>query len=349
MPKLFKRPDSPNVYAWVTDPVTKRKRRQSTREANRRTAEVIAHGRERAAFDSQHTAPQTLEAAANAFLTHPDTLALAAGTQEMYRKKIGVLFRLLGRARLLASIDAERVDWYTAERLGEDVKRATIHKERTALRCILKLARRYKKFPYALDEVFSPFSGKSEPKDRWCTPEEAWAIIHALPPHRGAVVAFHVATGTNLSECLRAQPEDVHKLPVDGHEHTVVYIRGTKRATRKRTSPVFVWGLPFLAFARENAGVTKGRPMFQDWTKAMRWDLKRVTARLGIPGVSSNDFRRTYSQWLRQRGVDPQLIGPAMGHADSRMVETTYGRLPPESLIRLIGVQLTANSGGTVH
>lgn len=340
MPKTFKRPDSPNVYAWITDPATGRKRRCSTRERSGRTADIVAHGLQRKAYDPQYTPSQTLEAAADAFLTHPDTLALATGTQEMYRKKIGVLFRLFGRARRISTIDAERVDWYTATRLEEGVIRPTIHKERTALRVVLKLARRYKKFPFALDEVFGPFSGKSEPRERWCTPEETWEIIRALPPHRGAVVAFHVATGSNLAECLRAQPEDIKTVLVGDNPHTVVWIRGSKTSTRKRMSPVMVWGAPFLEYAIAHGGKHKGQAMFVDWYKAMRWDLKRVCERLNIPSASSNDFRRTYSQWMKQAGVHNDLIAPAMGHATTRMVEETYGKLPVEKLLARIHADL---------
>ena len=84
--------------------------------------------------------------------------------------------------------------------------------------------------------------------------------------------------------------------------------------------------------------------MFLDWYKAMRWDLKRVCERLKIPGVSSNDLRRSYSQWLRQAGVDPSLIGPAMGHTDARMVERVYGRVPADKLRGLIDRQVGERS-----
>ncbi len=119
-----------------------------------------------------------------------------------------------------------------------------------------------------------------------------------------------------------------------------MYLRGTKRATRKRTAPVMPWGEPFLAFVLSKCHASRGRPLFQDWTKAMRWDLKRVCEKLKIPGVSSNDLRRTYSQWMRQHGVDPGLIGPAMGHADARMVERVYGRVPVDKLRELIDRQV---------
>jgi hypothetical protein len=49
------------------------------------------------------------------------------------------------------------------------------------------------------------------------------------------------------------------------------------------------------------------------------------------PSSRTSSARCSATRW-RQQGVDPSLIAPAMGHADSRMVERVYGRLPPEDL-----------------
>jgi integrase len=331
MPKLAKRPDSPNYYAWVTDPLTGKKKRRSTKERNQRTAGVVAERAERSALSPY--SPTNLEAAIHAFLTQRAVMKSAA-TQEFYRKKLGVVAHRLGPHRDLATVDAGVVDAYCAKRLAEGTSRSTIGKERTALRQVLKLARRQKKYPHALDEIFDAWEVGYEPRERWCPTEEAWAIIGVLPPHRGAVVAFIIATGARMGEAMRAQREDISS------DRSQVALRGTKTKRSKRTAPVFPWGAPFLAYALEHGAGVSGRPLFQDWTKAMRWDLKRVCDKLKIPGVSANDLRRTYSQWLRQRGVEPALIGATLGHADSRMVEVVYGKLPPDKLRPLIDRQV---------
>lgn len=346
MPKLVKKPGSDYWYAWVT--IDGRKRRISTKSKNLRTAQTIAESRERLAFAPDNPAKtETLEARVNAFLV---TLSRSPeGTRHMYRVKTGQLLRVLGPQAPLSSVGAREIDRYTTQRLSEGAADSTIYKELVALRGVLKLARRHGLYPFALDQVMPRWSGKSTPRSRWLTTEEAWALIRALPAHRGAVVAYHVAVGTNAGECFRAQPEDVSQL----NGHTVVYVRGTKTDTRARTAPVMEWGLAFLTFAVNNASYsTKGRPMFEPWSN-MRRDLHLVCAELKIPGVSSNDLRRTYSQWMRQAGIDPHLIAPAMGHADSRMVEVTYGKLPIDKLISLlhrtdskIGEKVQSDSGG---
>jgi integrase len=248
------------------------------------------------------------------------------------------ILRVMGRQRSLDDVDAQLVDSFIATRLEEGTAKSTIGKELTALRGVLKLARRHKLYSHSLDEVMPmKWDGASVPKERWCTAEEVWQIIARLPEHRAAVVAFHVATGSNLAECMRAQREDIST--------SCVFLRGTKRQSRRRMAPVMPWGEPFLAYALEHTPEGRGKPMFKDWTKAMRWDLRRVCDDLGIPGVTSNDLRRTYGQWMRQAGVSPALIGITMGHADSRMVERVYGKVPVDKLRPLIDRELAMLNG----
>jgi integrase len=334
MPKLTRRKDSPNVYAWVTDPTTGRKKRVSTRESNKRTAQVVAEGRERRAADPTYrTGSTTLEKAIHSFMTQ-HAARKAEGTRHMYDVKSRQLARVLGKQRPLGDIDAALVDEFTAKRLGEGASKSTVGKELTTLRGILKLARRHKLYPHALEEVMPDrWEIDYQPKERWCTADEAWQIIKALPSHRGAVVAFMVATGARMAETMRAQLEDVGT--------DVVQLRGTKTAAARRPAPVMLWGKPFLDFALEHGNQRHGAPLFRDWTAAMRWDLVRVCDKMGIPRASANDFRRTYGQWFRHAGVDPSIIAVTMGHRDSRMVERVYGRVPADKLRGLIDRQLT--------
>lgn len=81
-----------------------------------------------------------------------------------------------------------------------------------------------------------------------------------------------------------------------------------------------------------------GPNLFRPWANIRR-DLHAACYRAEIPHGSPNDLRRTFGRWLRKAGVEPQLIAPAMGHADSRMVERVYGRLTSHELGGLIAKQ----------
>jgi integrase len=88
-------------------------------------------------------------------------------------------------------------------------------------------------------------------------------------------------------------------------------------------------------WALANAPGTEGGFLFPAWSNVRR-DLHLACAKVGIPGCSPNDLRRTYGTMLREKGAEPQHIGAAMGDADSRMVERLYGKLAPGALARLL-------------
>ncbi len=107
-------------------------------------------------------------------------------------------------------------------------------------------------------------------------------------------------------------------------------LRGTKTELAARTVPIVGAGHDLLAhvltFAQGEAGL-----LFRPWVNSRR-DLTQACERAGIPAVSPNDLRRTFGTWLRLHGVGPHFIGVGMGHADSRMVQRVYGRMPEENL-----------------
>lgn len=51
-----------------------------------------------------------------------------------------------------------------------------------------------------------------------------------------------------------------------------------------------------------------------------------------MPDGFSPDYQPRTRFLLRQRDVEPHLIGSVLGHRDSRMVERVYGRMPAASL-----------------
>ena len=58
--------------------------------------------------------------------------------------------------------------------------------------------------------------------------------------------------------------------------------------------------------------------------------------------------RRTCATWLRADGVPPDLIAPVMGHADTRMVERVYGRLPVQVLASRIAAAIGVENCSTL-
>jgi hypothetical protein len=169
----------------------------------------------------------------------------------------------------------------------------------------------------------------SPERARW-TRWEVLGLAMVLPPERMVVVAFAVATGCDPGALWRARRGDI------ASDFSTCRVHGTKRKTRERTVPQpLTEQRSLLAWAVRHAEGAIGDRLFSTWTN-MRRDLIAACEKLGIPRCSPNDLRRTYGTWLRAEGIEPQLIGAAIGHSDSRMVERVYGRLPSDALAKLL-------------
>lgn len=249
----------------------------------------------------------------------------AQGTLDMYEVKGGHLKRVIGEDTPLDQVDAAAIDDYIAQRTREGAKPSTVHKELSVLRGTLRLARRRKEYPHALDEVMPlDFSPKYKPRTRALSMGEVSALLLALSPKRAAIAAFICATGaTYPSEVAPWQDGDKR-----GH---LVHLRGTKRETRDRWVPVPVWARRWLKAALRHAP-------FPRWSNVRR-DLHAACDAAGIAHCSPNDLRRTFGHQLRARGVAPHLIAAMMGHVDSRMAERVYAKLQPDELAHLLGAK----------
>jgi integrase len=324
------------------------RRQRSTRCCDKKAAETVARQLERDGADPDHAAARTatLKDAIALTLRQFGELVKAGkksrATLSFHEKKAGHWSRLLEHNARgehvpfpLAQLRARHVDAYISQRRLEGAQETTIAKELTTLRVVLKRAKRAGLWRGDIAEVLPvAFAPEYSPRERWLPRDELAKLLAQLVPDRAARVAFIVATSSSWGESDRAERTDVV-----GNQ---VAIRGTKRSTRRRVVPVVLEDhRSLLAYALEHAGGQRPR-LFAEWTN-VRHDLRRACRRAGIAPCSPNDLRRTHSRWLRAAGAPPDLISPAMGHADTRMVERVYGRLEADEL----AVRLTiATSNG---
>ena len=261
----------------------------------------------------------------------------ARATVEFYRKRGGQLLRMIAEGALparLSALRAHHVDAMIDRRRAEGSSPSTISKDLIVLRLALKLAKRRGQWTGDVDAVLPHrFSPEYKPRERTLAPAELWALLAELRPGRAAWVAFAVATGANLSETQRARAEDVRI------EHAwrtpQVHLRGTKRELRDRHVPVFLFWQRALLEAVWSTSVQRSGALFAPWMNVNR-ELRAACARAGLAPVSTNDLRRTFGTWARASGVPLELLGPAMGHVDSRMVERVYARLDVSQLAALL-------------
>jgi len=275
-------------------------------------------------------------------------------TVRFYETKAGHLVRVFENTDddtyvpfKLPDLQARHVDSYVSRRRAEGAHEATIAKELVTLRAALKLAVRAGLWlgnPAAVLPI--GFAPEYRPRSRYLTPDELAKLLGALLADQAGRAAFIVATSASWGESCRAMRVDV------ADDLSTVYIRGTKRSTRLRTVPIVGETARSLleyalAYARGEGGL-----LFHPWANVRR-DLAKACRDVKIPRCSPNDLRRTCATWLRAAGVSPDLIAPVMGHADTRMVERVYGRLPIEDLRRRLsqamGVDCSAGAADKVE
>jgi integrase len=324
-------------YAWVPHP-DGGTQLLSTRCTDKEAARKAARELERRHVDPGYAAAQTttVRELVSRYLASRVRLGRSEGTLHHVETKAGHLARLL--PEFCASLTHEAMEKYIDARLGEGVRRTTIKKELRVFGGAWALGARNRLVGVPLEQLMPELHDDYEPRKRALTAVEAYGLCLALPPERAAVVVFAIATGAEWSAVKRAQRVDI---AVDG---SLVALHGTKRKTRERVTPL---PLPtqraMVLWALAN-GDGPGEKLFSAWTNVRR-DLHVACAKVGIPPCSPNDLRRTYGTWLRDAGVEPQLIAPAMGHVDSRMVERVYGRFTPESLARNLAAAVRSPVG----
>ena len=331
--RLRRRSDSP--YWQATYYINGNRVQRSTQCTDKKAAESLLRQWERDAADPAGAAARTT--------TLHDALKLLVGnrseraaagrgsdeTADFYRKKSGHWIRILGEGFVLAQLDAPIVDRYISQRRTE-AGEYTISKELVTLRAALKLAKRAKLWQGDIDAIIPvAFAPQYKPRERWLPPDEVTALLGELSEDRAAQVAFMVGVGAEWGAIKRAVRSDIER------DLSAVLVRGTKRETRHRVVAIVLdWQTKLIEFARDNARGAE-KMLFLPWQNVRR-DLHDACKRASIAPCSPNDLRRTFGHWLRKAGVEPQVIGPAMGHTDSRMVERVYGRLEPKEIGALI-------------
>lgn len=245
----------------------------------------------------------------------------AAGTQHSYRVKAGHLRRLLDGSTPLGEIDRSVVESYYQARMGEGAAKSTIHKESVVLRQALKVSADRGIYTGQPRVVVPTIRIDYQPRDRWLTREEYDKLLAVTPDHRRTFIMLGCLAGTNLGEAHALEWQHVNL------EAGWMRIPGTKRASRWRRVPI----AGELAEHLESIPEKVGPVVVPHWRRNNQRDLGVLCARAGIERVTSNDLRRTFASWLKQRGVDSLTVAHLMGHTTTRMVELVYGRLADDT------------------
>lgn len=350
---VYRRPGS--RFWWCRVLVDGKIVRRSTKCRDEKAAIAAWRRFEREAVDpADRPAPEaTLDDCLGRLIADRRDRGRAEGTIEMHTQKGRWLCQHFGAQTNVSKIDAPSVDRYIELRRADGAKSSTIHKELVTLRGVLRVAARRGEYRGDWRAVLPVgFSPEYEPRTTSLTPEQFAALVAELPAGQAAVVCFYVATGARRAECLRAQRVDVDL------EGGFVHLRGTKTANARRSVPVTPLGAPLLERALADADGPEpseedpAPTLFYPWPDPYK-ALQRACQRAGVPRVTPNDLRRTFTTWLQERGVDHEHLAKLLGHGSTTMVDRVYGRARPTALRELVLARLTgtdsAQSSAKAH
>lgn len=255
------------------------------------------------------------------------TATMNPETVRFYQSKIAHVVRVLGPMRLskLAVHGHDRVLAYIEQRESEGAHSHSIHRELTSLRLTLRSAKRAREFPGDPRDAIPRYKAGYVPLKNWVTQETIWACIAHLPKHRGAAVAWCIATACDFSSIPRAERDDI--------EPTRVRVRGTKTGTRDRWVPRIKLMEPFLRHALAYAA-PEGF-LFGPWHSMPR-DLRRACRKAGVPEFTARTLRRSAATWMVKASVPYEVAAKFLGHGSTVMLQKVYGQLAPEDAGRII-------------
>ncbi len=318
-------------FWWCsTDPITGRAK--STGCTDLEAAKAWKRERERLKFDPTHARQQTAtfgEWAAK--LIAMKAQVLKPISVRAYPKFFGHWVRLIPESMVLNRIDPGTCDDFIALRRKDGVTDYTIGKEITAMVTLLRYAKRsgcYAGDPGSLRPI--DFVAQHVKRSRALTEPEFTRLMWQLSAHRQAFVCLCVALGCRRSEAFRILPTDIG--PAE------VFIGGTKTDEARRTVPILSKFRPLIDRAIPYL------PLPPLWN--LNRELWAACDAAGIERVSPNDLRRTHATWLKEGGVDSDVVRRLLGHTTTGLVDTVYGRPRVEKLAELAESALSKNTQG---
>jgi len=196
----------------------------------------------------------------------------------------------------------------------------------SVLRAALHWAVRDKKI------VKAPFIWLPQPpKDPVLTREEADRLIAAAAhPHLRLFIELALGTGARAGVILELQRSRVY---FDKGDNGLIDFRVGEGNRHKRRTVV-----PMNRTVRAALLEAKATAL-TDWV--IEWGGDRIThvrggfvrtaARAGLNDVSPHALRHTAGAWMIEEAISLEVIAQFLGHADTKITETAYARLPQTS------------------
>jgi len=247
-----------------------------------------------------------------------------------YQREAGIVSHLKALfTGKLADISPAQVSDYVTVRLSTEIKKrkkviegkmtskSCVRKELVSLKHMFRLAcGEWKMLPRFANPCLDVTAPRvRDERTQHLAPDQFRRLLAAAPESMKPIFALLTATGMRRSELLGCKWK---------------YVDGTRilLPTSKNDEPKEIH---LNVFAQKVlASIPQGEPddlLFPDVTpEAVSMAFHRVCEVLKISDIRLHDLRHTFATWLRQRGVELDVIAAQLGHRDLRMTKR-YARI----------------------
>ena len=321
---LYKRKDSP--YWWQRWPAELGGAAESTKCKSKRAAQAWCRKREVDLLTPGSSL--TLSAAFEALIEGKRAAGRAAGTIHFDECKAVAVLATIGDIPL-REVTPAVVESFARARLELGHTQHNTYREVGKLQEAMRKAARLQWWtgdattlkPEWLQRSYVPR------RTRW-TEDEARRVVFALPPGKGARVAFALATSASWAPTGRVKPAD--------YDRTLgrIWVHGSKTRRRARWVPVLPW-------VQDLADYAFAHLPYAHWENSnSHRDLGVACRRLGVPKCGWNDMRGSYGWWARKRGLSSDLVATFLGHANDQLVQEVYAELGAADKLEAVEAQL---------
>ncbi|MFZ0959343.1 MAG: site-specific integrase [Terriglobia bacterium] len=226
----------------------------------------------------------------------------------------------------LTDVTAAQVSDYVTMRLGK-VGNSSVRKELVALKHLFRLVcgewKLLPRFSNPCLDVTAPTV--HDERTQHLSPEHFRRVLVAAPEPMKPIFALLTATGMRRSELLCCRWK---------------YVDGARilLPTSKNDEPKEIHLNSFAQTVL--ASIPEGGPddlLFPDVTpEAVSMAFHRVCKILSISDIRLHDLRHTFATWLRQQGVELDVIASQLGHRDLRMTKR-YARIASSQVRQAVG------------
>jgi integrase len=291
----------------------------SRTDADRRLAQFIAARNAASAVGrSSLTVAEAWKGYVNSLGAKPS--AVTAGHQW---KSIGAVFA----DRNAETLTEDDCDGYVASRRKLGRSDSTIWSELSRLRSALRWAEAKRLIDRA-PKIWIP--AQSPPRDKRMTREQVSAMIAACEfPHVKLFAILAATTGARMGAILSLTWDRI-----DLDRGLITYADPTVAATKKgrATTPINTMAREALIEAHRGATCSYVVEWAGQRVGSVKKGLATASARAGLPPVTPHMFRHSAASIMAESGVPMTEIAQLLGHSNTKMVETVYGKYSPDFL-----------------